>query len=114
MMAGTPVVGTRRNASRESPCWGGSLRLNNQPAPVRPMSDDNSPSFYWSLERFWEGLSVLTLALGILVWLIEPYGGLTADDGLILLTISVVSVLQAIYFDRKTQAALKRTSSKPN
>ena len=113
MMAGTPVVGTRRNAPRE-PAFTGSLRLNNQPAPTRPMSDDNSPSFYWSLERFWEGLSVLTLLLGILVWLIEPYGGLTTEDGLILLTISVVSVLQAIYFDRKTQGALKRLSSKPS
>ena len=113
MMAGTPFVGMRRNAPR-GPAFAGPLRLNNQATLVPDMSDDNSPSFYWSLERFWEGLSVLTFLLGILVWLIAPWGSLTTTDGTILLTISIVSVLQAIYFDRKTQAALKRTSSKPN
>lgn len=71
---------------------------------------ENPPSFYWSFERFWEVLSIVTLLLGILVWLIEPAGGLNYEDAIILLTISIVSVLQAIYFDRKTiQAEAART-----
>ena len=71
---------------------------------------NNPPSFYFAFERFWEVLSVITLLLGILVWLIAPAGGLTTDDGSILLLISVVCVLQAIYFDRKSQqAAAART-----
>jgi magnesium-transporting ATPase (P-type) len=65
----------------------------------------NPPSFYWSLERFWEVLSVVTLLLGVVVWLIEPTWGFTANDSIVLLTISIISVLQAIYFDRKTQHA---------
>jgi len=69
----------------------------------------NPPSFYWSFERFWEVLSVVTLLLGILVWLIAPTAGLTSNDAIVLLTISIISVLQAIYFDRKTlQAAAAR------
>ena len=66
---------------------------------------NNPPSFYFAFERFWEVLSVVTLLLGILVWLIAPAGGLTTEDGSILLAISIVSVLQAIYFDRKSQQA---------
>jgi uncharacterized membrane protein len=66
---------------------------------------NNPPSFYWSFERFWEVLSVVTFLLGILVWLIAPYGSLTTTDGYILLLISTVCVLQAIYFDRKSQQA---------
>ena len=69
------------------------------------MSDGNPPSFYRSFERFWEGISFLTFLLGIVVWLIAPTWGLTVDDGLILLTISIVGVLQAIYYDRKAQHA---------
>ena len=74
------------------------------------MSDkavNNPSSFYWSFERFWEVLSVITLILGVLVWLIAPAGGLTVSDGYILLTISIVCVLQAIYFDRKAQQAAR-------
>ena len=69
------------------------------------MSDGNPPSFFWSLERFWEGLAVLTFLLSILVYLIAPNFGLVQSDGTYILTISIVSVLQAIYFDRKMQEA---------
>lgn len=69
---------------------------------------ENPPSFYWSFERFWEVLSVITLTLGVIVWLIAPSGGLSASDALILLTISIVCVLQAIYYDRKVQQAARR------
>jgi hypothetical protein len=86
------------------------LRLNNLGGPpLASMSTDdkaavnNPSSFYWQFERFWEVLSVITLALGVIVWLIAPAGGLTTTDGIILLTISIVCVLQAIYFDRKSQ-----------
>ncbi len=65
------------------------------------MSDGNPPSFFRSWERMWEVLSFITLLLGILVFLIAPFGGVTQTDGTYLLAISVVSVLQAIYFDRK-------------
>ena len=65
----------------------------------------NPPSYYWSFERFWEILSVITLVLGVIVWLVAPAGGLTFSDAYILVTISAVCVLQAIYFDRKVQQA---------
>ena len=69
----------------------------------------NPPSYYWSFERFWEILSIITLVLGVIVWLIAPVGSLTVSDAYILITISVVCVLQAIYFDRKVhQAAVRR------
>jgi len=66
---------------------------------------NNPPSFYFSFERFWEVLSVVTFLLGIIVWLVAPYGSLTTTDGTILLTIGIFCVLQAIYFDRKAQQA---------
>ncbi len=66
---------------------------------------NNPSSFYRSFERFWEVLSVVTLAIGIVVWLIAPVRGLTVSDAYILMTISIVCVLQAIYFDRKAQQA---------
>jgi hypothetical protein len=72
------------------------------------MSDkavNNPSSFYFAFERFWEVLSVVTLLLGILVWLVAPAGGLTVSDAYILVTVSIVCVLQAIYFDRKSQQA---------
>jgi hypothetical protein len=74
--------------------------------PESDVAVNNPPSFYWSFERFWEVLSVVTLLLGILVWLIAPTGGLTTSDASILLAISIVCALQAIYFDRKSQQAL--------
>ena len=71
---------------------------------------ENPPSFYWSFERFWEILSILTLALGILVWLLAPIGSLTVSDAYMLVFISMVCALQAIYYDRKVhQAARKQT-----
>jgi len=70
------------------------------------MSDgSNPPSFYESLEHFWEGVSVVTFIIGILALLIAPNLDFTEADGVNLLLVSAVCILQALYFDRKTQQA---------
>jgi len=76
------------------------------------MSSGNPPSFYESLEHFWEGVSVVTFLLGIIALLIAPNLDFTEADGTYLLYISIICVLQAIYFDRKAQQAEARQARK--
>jgi hypothetical protein len=72
------------------------------------MSDGNPPSFYRSFERFWEILSVVTFLIGIITFLAA-----SNSDGDYLLYVSIVGVLQAIYFDRKALEAETRASKMP-
>jgi hypothetical protein len=77
------------------------------------MSDGNPPSFYRSFERFWEILAVVTFLIGIVAFLAASNFSITQSDGDYLLYVSIVSTLQAIYFDRKALEAETRAAKLP-